>query len=297
MKLAAMLTIAAAAAALGASAQQPLEVKLWDNATAPHSNGITQVEQVGEGKRISHTTEAVLYIYRPAAGKATGQAVVVCPGGGYWIVAMSHEGDDVGRWFAEHGITAAVLKYRMPNGHPEVPMEDAAEAMRYMREEYAHKDEARQVGIMGFSAGGHLAAATGVGALAKNLRTQDDPRPDFMLLFYPVISSSAGSHGGSYDNLLGKERTAGESRRWSPDLLVDDATPPALIILSDDDNGVPPVNSTLMYNALKDAGHAASLHILPEGGHGWGINETFRYRDLWQTLTLDWLGYIAPGSR
>lgn len=294
MKIASMLTCAAAATSLTAAAQQPLEVKLWDNATAPHSNGITQAEQVGEGKRISYTTEAVLYIYRPAAGKATGQAVVICPGGGYWIVAMSHEGDDVGRWFAEHGITAAVLKYRMPNGHPEVPMEDAVEALRYMREEYAHKDDVRQVGIMGFSAGGHLAAATGVGALAKYLGRQDDMRPDFMLLFYPVISSTVGSHGGSFDNLLGKDRTAEQSRRWSPDLLVDEAAPTALLILSDDDDGVPPVNSTLMYNALKDAGHPASLYILPEGGHGWGIKESFRYRDLWQTLTLDFLSRLTP---
>lgn len=188
MKLAVMLAVAAAAA-ISVSAQEPLEVKLWDNATAPHSNAITQPEQTGEGKRISHTTEAVLYIYRPAEGQATGQTVVICPGGGYWLVAMSHEGDDVGRWFAQHGITAAVLKYRMPNGHPEVPTEDALEALRYMREEYPHKQEARQVGIMGFSAGGHLAAATGVGALTKYLHAQSDPRPDFMLLFYPVITS------------------------------------------------------------------------------------------------------------
>ena len=144
MKLAVMLAVAAAEA-ISVSAQEPLEVKLWDNATAPHSNAITQPEQTGEGKRISHTTEAVLYIYRPAEGQATGQTVVICPGGGYWLVAMSHEGDDVGRWFAQHGITAAVLKYRMPNGHPEVPTEDALEALRYMREKYPHKQEARQV--------------------------------------------------------------------------------------------------------------------------------------------------------
>ena len=207
---------------------------------------------------------------------------------------MSHEGDDVGRWFAQHGITAAVLKYRMPNGHPEVPTEDALEALRYMREKYPHKQETQQVGIMGFSAGGHLAAATGVGALAKYLHAQSDPRPDFMLLFYPVITSGEKSHRGSFDNLLGADRTEEQSLEWSVERLVDKATPPALFILSDDDGGVPPQNSTMMYNAMKQAGIPASLYILPEGGHGWGIKESFRYRELWQSLTLDWLARIAP---
>ena len=279
-----------AATVCGAQAQDE-HIVIWDNESAPTSSGLFGPTFIEKGVYEANNNVAELFVYK--AKEPNGRAVVVCPGGGYHNLAIGYEGHDMARWLAENGTTAAVLKYRMPNGHPEVPMEDAAEALRYMREEYAHRDEAQQVGIMGFSAGGHLAAATGVGALAKNLRTQDDPRPDFMLLFYPVISSSVGSHGGSYDNLLGKERTAGESRRWSPDLLVDEATPPALLILSDDDNGVPPINSTLMYNALKDAGHPASLYILPEGGHGWGANETFRYRDMWQTLTLDWLGRIA----
>lgn len=296
MKLPAILATVAIAAALDASAQQPLEVRLWDNASAPHSNGITRAEESDDSQRIGYTTETVLYIYRPAEGTATGQAVVVCPGGGYWIAAMGHEGHDVGRWFAQHGITAAILKYRMPNGHPEVPMEDALEAVRYMREEYTHGEEARQVGIMGFSAGGHLAASTGVGTLAKYSGAEADPRPDFMLLFYPVITSGEASHRGSFDNLLGADRTDEESLQWSAERLVDTATPATLLILSDDDSGVPPANSTLMYDALKRAGRPASLYILPEGGHGWGIKESFRYRDLWQQLTLDFLARLAPAK-
>lgn len=115
-----------------------------------------------------------------------------------------------------------------------------------------------------------------------------------MLLFYPVITSGEKSHRGSFDNLLGADRTEEQSLEWSVERLVDKATPPALFILSDDDGGVPPQNSTMMYNAMKQAGIPASLYILPEGGHGWGIKESFRYRELWQSLTLDWLARIAP---
>ena len=135
-------------------------VRLWDNTTAPHSNHLQGKEKEEGGGRFSNTVEARLYIYEAAAERATGQSIVICPGGGYWLVALGHEGHDFGRWFAENGITAAVLMYRMPNHHPEVPLEDAAEALRYMKEEYAPSRGIRSIGIMGFSAGGHLAAAT-----------------------------------------------------------------------------------------------------------------------------------------
>lgn len=177
MKLPAILATVAIAAALDASAQQPIEVRLWDNASAPHSNGITRAEESDDSQRIGYTTETVLYIYRPAEGTATGQAVVVCPGGGYWIAAMGHEGHDVGRWFARHGITAAILKYRMPNGHPEVPIEDALEAVRYMREEYAHGGRHGRWASWASRPGGHLAASTGVGALPNTAARRLIPVP------------------------------------------------------------------------------------------------------------------------
>ena len=127
-------------------------VRLWDNTTAPHSNHLQGKEKDEGGVRYSNTTEAVLYIYEADEEKATGQSIVICPGGGYWLVAIGHEGHDFGKWLAENGITAAVLMYRMPNHHPEVPLEDAAEALRYMKEEYAPAHAIRSVGIMGFSA-------------------------------------------------------------------------------------------------------------------------------------------------
>ncbi|MBR4994662.1 MAG: alpha/beta hydrolase [Alistipes sp.] len=269
---------------------QDLTVKLWDNASAPHSNSLSGAEKDEGLERISNVSEAALYIYEADAEKATGQAVVICPGGGYALLSMGHEGRDFARWFAAQGITAVVLKYRMPNHTPQVPMEDAAEAVRYMREEYAHKDKLHSVGIMGFSAGGHLAASTSAGALEANgdKSPRATARPDFTILFYPVITGDAAhGHKGSYDNLLGAERTQEQTNKWSPELLVGQTTPPAFLVLSDDDV-VKPINSTRYYNALKQFNTPASLHILPSGGHGWGFRD-FKYKKAWQEALSDWL--------
>lgn len=274
---------------------QNMTVKLWDNATAPHSNSLTGPEKDEGEVRISNTTEAALYIYEAAADKATGQAIVICPGGGYWLLAMGHEGHDLAKWLAENGITAAVLKYRMPNGNVLVPMEDAAEAIRYMKQEYPKRDKLSQVGISGFSAGGHLAASTGSGALEANGDTsvRAQLRPDFMVLFYPVISCDPKySHAGSFNNLLGKGYTAEMAKSWSPELIASEKTPQTLLILSDDDRGVKPTNSTLLYNRLKQLGIPASIHILPEGGHGWGMRDSFHYKPMWQSIVLDYLNHI-----
>lgn len=272
---------------------QNMTIKLWDNATAPHSNHLTGEKKDEGGVRYSNTTEAVLYIYEADKAKATGQSIVICPGGGYWLVAIGHEGYDFGKWLAENGVTAAVLMYRMPNHRPEVPLEDAAEAVRYMKEEYAPTHGITSVGIMGFSAGGHLAASTAVGALEHNGDTSHRAtlRPDFAVLFYPVITGEAlHAHKGSFDYLLGADRTAKLTARYSAEKLVSASTPPTFLVCSDDDGGVPPANSTMFYNALKAHGVPASLHILPSGGHGWGFRDSFRYKPQWQSALLDWLG-------
>ena len=267
-------------------------VRLWDNTTAPHSNHLQGKEKDEGGVRYSNTTEAVLYIYEADEEKATGQSIVICPGGGYWLVAIGHEGHDFGRWFAENGITAAVLMYRMPNHRPEVPLEDAAEALRYMKEEYAPAHAIRSVGIMGFSAGGHLAAATAVGALEYNgdKSHRASLRPDFAVLFYPVITGDAlYAHKGSFDNLLGSDRTAELTDRYSAEKLVSEKTPATFMALSDDDGGVPPANSIRFYNALKEHKRPASIHIYPSGGHGWGFRDSFKYKSQWQQSLLEWL--------
>jgi len=283
--------------AAGTLAAQPrshgeaLTVKIWDNASAPHSNGIATPETEIAPDRIGNTSDAEMHLFPADPAKNTGMGVVICPGGGYQVLCMDYEGYDAARWLAANGITAAVLKYRMPNGHPEVPLEDAEQAIRILRgmEPGAEGFAVDKAGIAGFSAGGHLAAMTSTMAP----RT----RPDFTLLFYPVITGEEGkSHSGSFDNLLGTGRTPEQTFRYSLENRVDRQTPPALLLLSDDDRLVPPVSSTRYYEALKGQGIEASMHIYPSGGHGWGIRDDFRYKAQWQAAVLDWLARRAQES-
>ena len=278
-------TFVLAAAALTSQAQRygDFAITLWDNASAPHSNELTGPETGVERERYGNTTVAELYIYAADPAKATGQAVVVCPGGGYGYTSFPNEGEPVGKWLAANGITAGVLKSRMPNGHPEVPLEDAERALRILMglEAGATGYTAEQVGIMGFSAGGHLAAMTS---------TMAQTRPAFSILVYPVISGVTGwCHPGSFDNLLGKSRTAQLTAQYSLENRVDGKTPPAILFHCDDDQAVPSVSSTRYYEALKRNGIPASLHIYPSGGHGWGMREDYTYRPQWQQALLDWL--------
>lgn len=286
-----LLTLLLCTAMSPLAAQQPdygqaATIKLWDNATAPHSNGITTPQTEKERDFIGNTSEAVLYIFPADKAKATGQAVVICPGGGYGRLAMAHEGYQMAQWFASNGITGAVLKYRMPNSHPEVPLEDVNQALRVMMglEAGATGFTADKVGVVGFSAGGHLAAMASTLAACK---------PGFAILFYPVITSETGQgHQGSFDNLLGKERTAEQSAVYSLENRVTATTPPTLLLLSDNDTAVPPISSTRYYNALKTNGIVASMHIYPIGGHGWGFQDKFQYKAQWQQTVLDWLHWL-----
>ena len=290
------LILAAIASLCVMTAQaQDLTIKLWDNATAPHSNGLSGEDKDEGQERISNTNVAELFIYEANPSKATGQAVVICPGGGYRLLSMGHEGREYAKWMAENGITTAVLKYRLPNTTPQVPMEDAAEALRYMREEYRGKASIKQLGIMGFSAGGHLAASTAVGCLKANGDTSARAalRPDFAVLFYPVITGNPSQmHKGSYDKLLGSNRTQELTDKWSPELVAGKDAPQTLLILSSDDATVPPINSTKFYNTLKELGVPASITILPSGGHGWGFRDSFKYKAIWQEAMLQWLSSI-----
>lgn len=286
MKRLFLLTLAFMSTTLFAAAQdygQDATVRLWDNASAPHSNGLEGPETEVEPLRIANTTEAVLYLYKADPAKATGLGVVICPGGGYRRLAIDNEGYLLARWFADNGITAAVLKYRLPNGHPEVPLEDAERALRMLRGEEpgAEGFTVERAGIVGSSAGGHLAAL---------VSTSGTVRPAFSVLFYPVITGEEGlCHKGSFDCLLGSGRTAEETARYSLENRVDALTPPAILLLSDDDRSVPTVSSARYYQALKGFGTRASMHIYPSGGHGWGMKETFAYKDEWRAALLDWL--------
>lgn len=278
----------AASMMLSMTVSAQVTIKIWDNATAPHSSELPGSEQVcAEGAGLNNTTQADLIIYPADKAKDKGIAVVVCPGGGYEWLAMDNEGYGLAKWLSEHGVTAAILKYRMPNHHPEVPLEDAEMAIKMMKglAPGAEKYVCRKVGIAGSSAGGHLAA------YASNLA---NPRPDFAILYYPVITCEPGkSHPGSFDNLLGPDRSQYLSEYYSMQNRVTAQTPPTIIAFSDADGLVPPVNGTIYYEALKAHGVQASLHIYPGGYHGWCTNPGFEYKEAWYSTLDNWLDLMS----
>lgn len=274
---------------LVASAQyrQDRTIRIWDNASAPHSNGIRETEAEKQPYRIYNVTCAELFVYDADPGKRTGQAVILCPGGGYGYLSMDNEGFLPAQWLAENGIAAYVLKYRLPNGHPEVPLEDAVEALRIVRAEAAdHGIDPAKVGVAGFSAGGHLAA------YVSNFAPEGS-KPDFEVLFYPVISSRKGmTHGGTFSCLLGRNRTEAQSEAYSMERCVTASTPPTLLLLCDDDRAVPPAGAALYYGALKQHGVKGAMAVYPSGGHGWGNYDRCPYREEWHNMMLRWLAEL-----
>jgi len=206
-------------------------------------------------------------------------AVVICPGGGYWVNAMNIEGYDEARVLNSWGVAAFVLTYRIPDSayciHPEIaPLQDAQQAILQVRRHASewHIDPHR-VGIMGFSAGGHLASTAGT-HFDKVLVPDPDNisvRPDWMILGYPVISGIIG-HSGSLDKLLGKNAPDSLLRYFSNETRVTDSTPPAFLVHAQDDDGVSPENSILFYRALTAHHIPAELHLYEKGGHGFGLH-------------------------
>ena len=269
--------------------RQDRTIKIWDNAKAPHSNELKGEEFSKQPFRLENTTDAELFAYEADKEKRTGQAVVICPGGGYAKLAMDQEGFLMAQWLAKNGIAAYVLKYRLPNGHKEVPLEDAVEALRTVRKEAKkYGIDPSKVGIMGFSAGGHLAAYT------SNFAADAD-KPNFSILFYPVITANSyTTHIGTFNNLLGRNRTEKESEAYSMEKCVTEKTPPTILLLSDDDRTVPAAGAAMYYAALKYNGVKASMYVFPSGGHGWGNYGTdrFSYQPEWQNLLLRWLAEL-----
>lgn len=278
-------------------------------------NGLSGEEDINRNGNIGNISDfARIDLYFPK--KANGQMVVVCPGGGYSIVSSYNEGVYVADWMLGQGITVAVLKYRLPAGHWEVPLEDVHNAFRYCRQ-HAAEWGIGQIGVMGFSAGGHLAAS------ATTLYTDKDTRPDFSILIYPVIAmDNVPSHSGSRLKLIGDEKkwasTEGKSaeewikdqetyksliRKYSLYNDVTSDTPPVFLAHCSDDNTVPVVNSIVFYNALIEKGHTPEMHIFPSGGHGWGFSsekfvekDRFGYaRSEFENSLARWLGEIRSG--
>ena len=256
-------------------------VLLWP-ATAP----------VGDGTR--ELTDAAMTVFLPAKQRATGAAVVICPGGGYSGLVLGHEGTRIAQWLNEHGIAGIVLEYRMPQGRAYVPLLDAQRALRVARANAgAWRLDPKRVGIMGFSAGGHLAATAGThfdggDPQAADPAERESCRPDFMLLVYPVINILQTSRGGSDSNLLGPRPKPELVECFSNARQVTGRTPPAFLAHAQDDGVVPPANSLEFYNALKKNKVAAEYLALPSGGHGLDGYQGPMW-DAWQRGALKWL--------
>lgn len=256
---------------------KPIEIDLWPNG-APKENGLTGPEQPLENGRVANISRATLYIY-PAPTK-NAPAIISCPGGGYRRLAMNHEGHDMATWFNKQGITYAVLKYRMPNGDLAIPISDALQAIRTLRERADEWNiDPTKVGIMGASAGGNLAAQ------AATQFTSEEDRPDFQVLFYPFIMMSKW-HAQSL--LMGDSSDEAVDRYWASK-QVKENTPPAFLLCSADDRTVPCQNSIEYFQALRAKGIQATLHIYPSGGHGWGYEEWMPYKREWTGELERWL--------
>ena len=246
---------------------------------------------------ISAISVPTLTVFTPATPSASRTAVIICPGGGYHINAIRHEGLDVARKLNEWGVTAFVLKYRIPDDATMInkeigPLQDAQQAITLVRENASRWNiDPGKVGIMGFSAGGHLASTAATHY--KNNVLQDGKnvnlRPDFLVLGYPVISfSDSIGHRGSRDNLLGKTPSKEKVREYSNELRITSDTPPTFLIHAGDDKGVLPANSIVFYENLLKHNVPAELHLYERGGHGFGLDNPTT-REKWMDSLRNWL--------
>ena len=283
-----------------ATAQQ--EMPLYGAEPIPNSRPAANAEKIDSSDNpvrysYSKVSRPTLTVWQPPVGKRTGTAVIVCPGGGYTHLAMTHEGTDVAAWLNSLGITAFVLKYRLPSNETMAdktigPLQDAQRAIQLVRQRAAEWGvKADKIGILGFSAGGHLASTAGTHFMKPVIANPDGVslRPDFMVLLYPVISfDDSIGHRGSRDNLIGQHPPAAMIREYSNELQVTDQTPPAFLIHAEDDKTVQVINSIHFYEALMRHHVPAEMHLYPKGGHGFGMwNPTTK--DQWPDRLQNWL--------
>ncbi|WP_190809449.1 alpha/beta hydrolase [Flagellimonas sp. S3867] len=251
---------------------------------------------------IENVQEPSLQIFLPSKRNATGKAIIICPGGGYQGLAYDWEGTDVAKWLNSIGIAAFVLKYRLPGSKSlieksKAPLQDAQRAVRLVRYHAEKWNIAKeQIGIMGFSAGGHLASTLGTHYNDEVTDKSDDldqisARPNFMILIYPVITMNpAHTHMGSRVNLIGENPQQKLINQYSNELHIDKNTPPTFLVHSTDDEAVPVENSLLFYQSLKENSVYAEMHIYPEGGHGYSLAIGQGYLQSWTDRLTDWLG-------
>jgi acetyl esterase/lipase len=247
--------------------------------------------------KVSHVITPTLTAYLPDKSKANGTAVIICPGGGYSYLVVNHEGKDVAQEFVKKGIAAFVLKYRLPNDlimiNREIgPLQDAQQAIKLVRDHATEWNiNPSKVGIMGFSAGGHVASTLSTHYKKSLIENQSNTnlRPDFSLLIYPVISfQDSILHKGSKKALIGENASADKVREYSNEMQVTGDSPIAFLVHCSDDKVVPVANSINYYNALHKNGVKAEMHIYETGGHGFGLNNTTT-ADKWIERCFNWM--------
>ncbi|ASU32475.1 1,4- -xylanase A [Mucilaginibacter xinganensis] len=234
--------------------------------------------------------------YLPAKGTANGTSIVIFPGGGYSGLSMENEGSSIAKAFNQLGVTAFIVKYRLPSDEimPDKtigPLQDAQQAVLMVRKnavKWGLKTD--KVGIIGFSAGGHLASTLGTHFEKVLVDNKDNisARPDFMLLLYPVISFGPQAHVGSRENLIGKTPAEGLVNLYSNEKQVTANTPPTLLVHAEDDDVVPVQNSLMFYEALLNARVKTEMHLYQEGGHGFGLNNS-KSKSKWMDWAKNWM--------
>jgi acetyl esterase/lipase len=297
-----LLTLILAIMTFLAQAQE-FSISLWSGIPPLQNDMGLKEEVVAEGIiRIANVQTPSIDVYLPAKQISTGKAVVIFPGGGYGILAYDWEGTDFAKWLNSQGIAGIVVKYRLPiskslTDPKEVPLMDAQRAIRLVRQNAtAWNIDPAKVGVMGFSAGGHLASTVSTQYMHEVDRPKDaidglSARPDFSILAYPVITFQDGSvHGGSRKNLIGENASQELMDRFSGELNVNTETPPTFLVHAQDDKGVPIENSLLYYQALHKNGVKASLHIYPTGGHGFAFGLGKGAVESWRDVLLAWMG-------
>ncbi len=278
---------------------QEYQLPLWPEGV-PNQLKSDQKEQLSDTDiiRISNVQEPQIDVYLPVKRNANGQAILICPGGGYAGLAYNWEGTDIAKWLNSIGIAGIVLKYRLPSpvSQPEpskAPLQDAKQAMRLIRQNAdSWNIDASKVGVMGFSAGGHLAST--LGTHIDPVKKDDiSTRPDFMILVYPVISMLEDiTHKGSRNNLIGEEPSSEMIAYYSNEQRVTDRTPPTFLIHSMDDKAVPVENSIRFYESLNKLQIPSEMHLYPHGGHGYSLALDKGHLKEWTTLLDKWLSSL-----
>lgn len=265
----------------------------------PNSTGYpmkeVRIEKDGQFLGYRNISQPTLNIYLPEKSKATGAAVIICPGGGYGMESYLLEGTNIAEAYQKRGIAAFILKYRLPSDSimPDKsvgPLQDAQQAIKTVREKAAEWGiNPAKIGIMGFSAGGHLASTAGTHFGKSTIPNPENTslRPDFLILIYPVISMKDGmTHGGSRNNLLGKTPTEELITNFSNELQVNAQTPPTWLTHTGDDTVVPVENSIRFYQELIRNKVPAEMHLYPKGNHGFIL---YLNPDEWMAPLFEWM--------